>query len=142
MAGAFDLKTLDGKTVHITDYDGNFVFTDPGYANKPVLFFFFGTRCPYCAREIPQVISLVKQHKIKTIGIQAQFPVSDASLRRFVKRKGINFQVLNAKDGNKLVKYLIRRRMWVGGVPYYVWVDKYGNLEPTDLNGVLEKIGR
>jgi len=139
--GSFDLKTLNNTTVHISDFDGNLIFTDPQYAKQPVLFFFFGTRCPFCAREIPQVIDLVKAHKLKAIGIQAQFPVDDRVLKRFIEQEGFNFDVITAKDGNKLVKYLMKRRMWVGGVPYYVLVDKYGNLEPTDLDAILEKVG-
>ncbi len=138
--GTFNLKTLNNKTVHITDFEGNLVFSDPQYAKQPVLFFFFGTRCPFCAREIPQVIKLVKEGKLKAIGIQAQFPVDDQTLKKFVKQEGFNFDVIASKDGNKLVKYLMKRRMWVGGVPYYVLVDKYGNLEPTDLDAILEKV--
>ena len=138
--GTFNLKTLNNKTVHITDFEGNLVFTDPQYAKQPVLFFFFGTRCPFCAREIPQVIKLVKEGKLNAIGIQAQFPVDDEVLKKFVQQEGFNFDVIASKDGNKLVKYLMKRRMWVGGVPYYVLVDKYGNLEPTDLEAILEKV--
>jgi len=138
--GAFDLKTLNNMTVHITDFDGNLIFNDPQYAKQPVLLFFFGTRCLFCAREIPQVIKLIKEGKLKAIGIQAQFPVDDGVLKKFVQQEGFNFDVITAKDGNKLVKYLMKRRMWVGGVPYYVLVDKYGNLEPTDLDAILEKV--
>ncbi len=138
--GTFNLKTLNNKTVHITDFEGNLVFTDPQYAKQPVLFFFFGTRCPFCAREIPQVIKLVKKGKLNAIGIQAQFPVDDEVLKKFVQQEGFNFDVIASKDGNKLVKYLMKRRMWAGGVPYYVLVDKYGNLEPTDLEAILEKV--
>ncbi len=140
--GTFNLKTLNNKIVHITDFEGNLVFTDPQYAKQPVLFFFFGTRCPFCAREIPQVIKLVKEGKLNAIGIQAQFPVDDEVLKKFVQQEGFNFDVIASKDGNKLVKYLMKRRMWAGGVPYYVLVDKYGNLEPTDLDAILEKYGK
>jgi hypothetical protein len=35
----------------------------------------------------------------------------------------------------------MKRGMWAGGVPYYIWIDKYGNLEPIDLDTLLEKIG-
>lgn len=137
----YNLKTINANTIHIDNFDGNFIFTDAQYTKQPVLFFFFGTRCPFCDKEIPRVIKLVKEGKLKVIGIQAQFPVSDRVLKKFMQQKGFNFEVTAAKDGNKLVKYLIKHRMWIGGVPYYVLVDKYGNLEPTDLDAILEKVG-
>ncbi len=140
-AGDFDLKTLEGKTIHINNYEGNFLFEDKNYEKQPLLFFFFGTRCPFCEKEIPQVVDMVRAGKLKVIGIQAQMPVTDHELAEFVKSRDIKFDVLKAKEGNRLVRYLMNRGMWAGGVPYYIWIDKYGNLEPIDLDTLLEKIG-
>ena len=140
-AGDFYLKTLHDRTIHITDFGGNFLFQDKQYEKQPLLFFFFGTKCPFCEKEIPEIVNLVNKRKLKVIGIQAQVPVSDHELAKFVKNRGMDFEVLKAKEGGRLVKYLMKRGMWVGGVPYYVWVDKYGNLEPGNLDAVLEKAG-
>ncbi len=136
----FKLNTLTHKTINIRDFDGNLLFNEDRYKNKNLLFFFFGTRCPYCEKEIPQIINLVKEDKIKVIGVQAQEQISDQELKKFVLKKRINFDVLNTKDANKIVKYLQNRRLWVGGVPYYIWCDKFGNLEPLDITEVFAKM--
>ncbi len=138
--GNFDLKTLEGNTIHIRNLDGNFIFTDKKYAKRPVLLFFFGTRCPYCERDIPRVAKLAADKKIAVVGIQAQFPVNDEILEEFAHQEDIDFAVLSSKDGDRLVRYLQKRKMWLGGVPYYILIDKYGNLEPTDLETVLERL--
>ena len=136
----FKLNTLSHKSINIKDFEGNLLFQEEKYKNKNLLFFFFGTRCPYCEKEIPQIINLVKKYKIKVIGIQAQGYISDQELKKFVLKKQINFDVLNAKDGYKIVRYLQSRRLWVGGVPFYIWCDKFGNLEPLDITEVFVKV--
>jgi len=136
----FNLQSLKQKTIHIENFDGNFIFKDPFYSKQKVLFFFFGTRCPYCEKEIPDILALVNYKNLRVIGVHAQFPIENQKLQNFAKDKSINFDVLGYKDGEKLVRYLTRKGMWIGGVPYYVLVDKHGNLEPLDFNQVLEKI--
>ena len=136
----FSLHTIDGHTIHIEKLEGNLIFKDKTYAKKPVLFFFFGTRCPFCEREIPQVAKLYNQKKLQVIGVQAQLSVTDERLEEFAHEEDMDFEILTAKDANKLVHYLQKRKLWIGGVPYYVLVDKYGNLEPTDLDTILESI--
>ena len=134
------LQTLKNKSIHIVDFDGNLLFQDKGYRKKKVLFFFFGTRCPYCEKEIPQIVQMVSNSGLHVIGVQAQFPVSDRTLKKFIEKKRINFDVLSSKSGNRLVRYLQKRRLWVGGVPFYVLSDKFGNLEPLEITEVFEKL--
>jgi len=140
-AESFDFKTVDGKRIAVQNYDGNFVFADPKYKKGNLVFFFFGTKCPYCEIDIPKVEKLYKSGDVEVIGVEAQTRVDGAALHRFTKSKGITFPVVDKASGNRLVRYLDSRRMWAGGVPSYIWVDKFGNLEALDFKE-LSKIAQ
>ncbi len=137
-AQKFTLQTLEGKKISINNYEGNFIFEDDEYNKKNILLFFFGTKCPYCINDIPEVNTL-KDSNIKVIGIHAQYEIGDSALTSFIKTKGIKFDVLTYTEGDRLVDYLRRRDMWIGGVPYYVFIDPHGNLEPIELSKVKPK---
>ena len=132
-AGEYDLKTLGGKTIKMQNYDGNFVFEDPKYKKGNLVFFFFGTKCPYCEIDTPKVEKMVENGQIEVIGVEAQTKVDNSTLRRFVKKKGLQFAVLDRKSADRLINYLDSRRILPGTVPTYMWVDKYGNLEALDF---------
>lgn len=137
-AQKFTLQTLEGEKISINNYEGNFIFEDKKYKKKNILLFFFGTRCPYCIKDIPEV-NMLENSGIKVIGIHAQYEIEDSTLTNFVKTKGIKFDVLTYTEGDRLVDYLRRRDMWIGGVPYYVLIDPHGNLEPIELSQVKSK---
>ena len=132
-AGDFDLKTLKGASIHVRNIEGNLLFEDPAAKRGRLILFFFGTSCPYCEKEIPEIEALYRAGRVEVLGAEVQMPVGDAELKRFVKKKGISFRVLDKASGRALARYLLNRKVWIGGVPAYIWVDKYGNLEPMDL---------
>ncbi|MCH9814221.1 MAG: TlpA family protein disulfide reductase [Epsilonproteobacteria bacterium] len=137
----FRLETLQQNTIPISNYDGNLMIEDKAYKEKNILLFFFGTQCPYCIKEIPDINELdFENDNLKVIGIHAQHEISDNKLKAFVKKKGFVFEVLAFKDGMKIVEHLIARKMWIGGVPYHILIDKHGNLEPVELSEVLHKL--
>ncbi len=135
-----ELKTLNNDTIKITNYEGNFIFKDAKYYKKNILFFFFGTECPYCIKEIPEINKLeLEQNELKIIGIHAQYKIADKNLKHFIKEKKILFEILSNSSVLKIVNHLKKRKMWIGGVPYYVFIDAHGNLEPMDFKEVLKK---
>ncbi len=137
----FSLKTLTNRAINITNYEGNFLFTDNDYKNKEVLFFFFGKYCPYCLKETPYIIQIANKsaNNLKIIGIHAQNRIDNQTLGEFVKKQNMNFDVLTYADGMKLVRYLKKRSMWIGGVPFHVLVDRDGNLESLEFETVMKK---
>ncbi len=137
----FDLKTLANRSINITNYEGNFLFTDKDYKNKEILFFFFGTHCPYCIKEIPYIIKLSqkRENSLKVIGIHAQNKIDNKRLQRFVKKEKMDFDILTYQDGMKLVRYLQKRDMWIGGVPFHVIVDVDGNLESVEFENIMKR---
>jgi thiol-disulfide isomerase/thioredoxin len=138
---SFTLNTLTNRAINITNYEGNFLFTDEEYKNREVLFFFFGKHCPYCIKETPYIIELAKKrvNNLKIIGIHAQNRIDNKTLQEFVQKQKMNFDVLTYQEGMKLVRYLQKRSMWIGGVPFHVIVDRDGNLESVEFETLLKK---
>lgn len=127
-------KNINHKQLRINNLEGNFLFQDPDYKGEKVLLFFFGIECPYCLKELPDIITLSQY--IHVIGVHGQFNISDAKLKKFAALKGVHFPILDAQTTQKLIQYLSSRHMWLGSVPYHIMIDKYGNLEPIELEEI------
>jgi thiol-disulfide isomerase/thioredoxin len=139
-AEKFNFKTLSHSEINITNFEGNFVFEEQEYKNKTVLLLFFGTKCPYCIKEIPEIIQYNHDiDNLKVIGIHAQHQITNKKLKKFIDENGIDFPVLKYNSGMKLVRYLKEKGMWLGGVPYHIAIDKHGNLEPIDFGEIAQK---
>jgi len=88
-APAFTLKTIDGKTVSLSDYKG-----------KAVLVNFWATWCGPCKLEMPWLIDLQKKYAAKgftVLGI-SEDDTSPAQVSAFAKQMGVNYPVLIASD--------------------------------------------
>ncbi len=139
-AQTIKLKTLKNETLNITNYEGNFIFEDAKYNKKNILLFFFGTNCHYCIKEIPDINKLNKNRTdLEVLGIHAEYEISDKKLKTFIKDKNIKFEVFSYIDGITWVKYLKSINMWIGAVPFYVLIDKHGNLEAMEFLEVMSK---
>ncbi len=137
----FTWHTLNDKTIHIQNIEGNLLFKEKPYAQKKVLLFFFGTQCPYCEQEIPQIEKLAREKKIAVIAIQAQVPIDDDRLEEFANEEDMDhIEILRVKDGDSFINYLNKRGLWMGAVPYHILIDKYGNLEVTTLPSVIKTL--
>ena len=51
----------------------------------------------------------------------------------------MDFDILTYQDGMKLVRYLQKRGMWIGGVPFHVVVDLDGNLESVEFENIIKR---
>jgi peroxiredoxin len=88
-APAFELKSLDGKTVRLADYRG-----------KAVLLNFWATWCQPCKIEMPWFVEL--QNKYGSEGLQvvgiAMDDASEQDIAKFAKDMGVNYPVLIGKE--------------------------------------------
>ncbi len=78
------LKTIEGRTVRLSDYRG-----------KVVLINFWATWCPPCRAEIPDLVKFQKEYGkdgLQIIGITYP-PEQRARVRRFTRRLKINYPV-------------------------------------------------
>jgi peroxiredoxin len=92
----FELKSIDGKTVHLSDYKG-----------KAVLLNFWATWCPPCKIEMPWFVDLQKQYGaqgLQVVGVAMDDDADKqaAKIGEFVKEMNLNYVVLlgNEKVGD------------------------------------------
>lgn len=85
----FELKSLDGKNVKLSDYRG-----------KAVLLNFWATWCEPCKLEMPWIVDLNKKYGpqgLVTLGV-AMDDSSEADIAKFAKDMGVNYPVLLGKE--------------------------------------------
>lgn len=84
-AADFDLKTLEGKSIKLSDYKDKIVLID-----------FWATWCAPCRKGIPDLVELQKEYKDKlvVIGISLDQQNTIKQLKPFIKDYGINYPVV------------------------------------------------
>jgi peroxiredoxin len=85
----FALQSLDGKTIHLSDFRG-----------KAVLLNFWATWCQPCKIEMPWFADLQKQYGpegLQVIGV-AMDEASPEDIGKFAKDLGVNYPVLVGKE--------------------------------------------
>ena len=109
----FALESLDGKTVHLSDFRG-----------KAVLLNFWATWCEPCKIEMPWFAELQRQYGaqgLEILGIAMDDSDKD-TIAKFAKDLGVNYPVLLGKEG-------VGDRY--GGVPYLpnsFYIDRAGTV--------------
>ncbi len=86
----FALASLEGKTVHLSDYRG-----------KAVLLNFWATWCQPCKIEMPWFVELQKQYGpqgLQVVGIAVDEDASEEDLSKFAKNLGVNYPILVGKE--------------------------------------------
>ncbi len=89
----FALKTLEGKTVKLSDYKGKIIIID-----------FWATWCPPCRKGIPDLIELQKTYSkdLVVVGISLDQERTLKDLKPFIENYGINYPVVLGNE--KVVK--------------------------------------
>lgn len=84
-AAEFELKTLEGKSVKLSDYQGKIVIVD-----------FWATWCAPCRKGVPDLVELQKEYKdnLVVIGISLDQQNTIKDLNPFIKNYGINYPVV------------------------------------------------
>lgn len=136
-ADKMTFKTTKNEFIQININDGVFDFVNLKYHNKDTLLFFFGSHCPVCAGDMPDIKRLSREGNLKIIGIHGQDFIGDPALKDFVKKDRLNFDVLSFSDDINLINNIKSRGMWSGEVPLYVLVDKKGNLKVVKFSEII-----
>ena len=88
----FSVTTLLGKNINLSDFKGKFVFVD-----------FWGTWCPPCIAEIPNINNLfskVSRDKLEIIGLAGSNRDNEESLQKFITENNMKYH--NALASNQL----------------------------------------
>jgi thiol-disulfide isomerase/thioredoxin len=120
-APEFELKALDGKTVHLKDYRG-----------KAVLLNFWATWCVPCKEEMPWLVAFQKQYGPKGLVILGiAMDASAAPVRKFADKMELNYPVLIGAQE-------IADKYYVKGLPASIFIDRNGRI--TDqLHGAASR---
>jgi len=89
VAPDFELRSLDGKQVRLSDYRG-----------KAVLLNFWATWCAPCKIEMPWFVDLQKQYAsqgLQVIGV-AMDDSGEETIAKFAQQMGVNYPVLIGKE--------------------------------------------
>lgn len=130
---------VSGKPVDFTWEENGKTITFSEYTkNKVVLINFWGTWCPPCRKEIPDIITLYNDYKNKdlvVVGIALERDPSTAvqKVKDYAEKNGINY--INFADTKQELA------MAYGGiqaVPTTFIVDKYGSITET-IVGMRDK---
>ena len=89
IAPDFELKSLEGKTVRLSDYKG-----------KAVLLNFWATWCGPCKIEMPWFVELQKQYAaqgLEVLGV-AMDDSGEETIAKFAREMGVNYPILVGKE--------------------------------------------
>ncbi len=119
----FSLKSVEGKTIKLSDYKGKVVIID-----------FWATWCGPCRRGIPDLVSIQKEFKddLVIIGISLDAEKTIKDVPGFVKSYSINYPIVYGDE--KVV-------MAYGGIqsiPTAFVIDKKGNVVDRHI-GLVSK---
>ena len=119
----FSLKSVDGKTVKLSDYKGKVVIID-----------FWATWCPPCRKGIPDLISIQNEFKDKVviIGISLDREKTIKDVPGFVKSYGINYPVVYGDDK------VATDYGGIQSIPTAFVIDKNGNIADSHV-GLTDK---
>ena len=81
----FELSTLDGEVIRLSDYLGKIVIVD-----------FWTTWCAPCRMAIPELIELQNEYRddLIIIGISLDQPYTQQNLKPFIEGFGINYPIV------------------------------------------------
>lgn len=131
----FKLAMLDGSEFYLSDFSG-----------KVVMLNFWGTWCPPCRKEIPDLVNLQKKYNkdgLEIVGITLTSG-SAADIQKFVDEKKINYTVLtNIKDGEtEQVTFLYGQAIGqqISSIPTTLIIDREGYIVKGYLGPRSEEV--
>jgi cytochrome c biogenesis protein CcmG/thiol:disulfide interchange protein DsbE len=109
----FSLKSVDGKTIKLSDYKGKVVIID-----------FWATWCPPCRKGIPDLISIQNEFKsdVVIIGISLDGAQTIKEVPGFIKDYAINYPVVYGDEN------VIKAYGGITSIPTAFVIDKKGNV--------------
>jgi peroxiredoxin len=108
----FSLYTTDDEKISSSEFK-----------DKSLILFFWTTWCPFCRRAIYKLNEIypeLKNSDIQLLGINVGEPKE--KVKNFLKSYNVEFKVLLDKEGEVASSY------WVFGVPYYIFINKKGDI--------------
>ncbi|MBV9671053.1 MAG: TlpA family protein disulfide reductase, partial [Acidobacteriales bacterium] len=128
-APEFELPSLDGKSVKLSDYKG-----------KAVVLNFWATWCTPCKVEMPWLVDLEKKYQgqgVEIVGISMD-DLSRDKVKSFTREMGLNYPVLMGKESAKNEEMLEEHYGGLEGLPTTFYIDRSGKIVET-VEGLISK---
>lgn len=125
LAPDFQLSSLDGQTISLSDFRGN-----------PVLLNFWATWCGPCQYEMPFLQELYEDEEWSQKGLvilTVDIGEHPAKVKYFVEGLSLSFMVLLDIDQDVALKYNIR------AIPTTFFIDKDGIIQETKIGAFTDK---
>ncbi len=125
LAPDFTLKSLDGKTIRLSDFRG-----------RAVVLNFWASWCPPCRQEMPalqRVYEAYQSQGVEVIAVNATSQDTLSSAQGFIQSNGLTFMVLLDEQGD--VQSMYR----VSGLPTTVFIDRDGVIRYWIVGGPLSE---
>ena len=110
VAPDFDLKTVDGRAVKLSDYRGQVVLLNT-----------WATWCPPCRAEMPQLEAYYREHQSEGFVVLAvNSEESSETVAAFLQSQDFTFPVVLDPEGTVMSHYAVR------GLPTSFFIDRKG----------------
>jgi cytochrome c biogenesis protein CcmG, thiol:disulfide interchange protein DsbE len=98
VAPDFELKTLDGKTIRLSNLKG-----------KKVILNFWATWCPPCRAEMPEMQHFYEKHQkeVEILAVNLTSQDSKEKIGPFIEKYGLKFPIVLDEKGEVLLMYEI-----------------------------------
>jgi len=93
------LPQLSGKRIDGTPIESG------QYRGKPLLIEFWGTWCPVCRQQAPNIARVARKYPVLTIAVNSG---SDAHIQDYMKQEGVRYPVLNDPYGQLAARFKIK----------------------------------
>ncbi len=116
------VSTLNVPLFNAQDINGKWHSADEWLGKKPTVINFWGTWCPPCRREIPDLVKLYDEYKGKGVEL-ISLAVNDSpdKVKEFAAANKMDWLLLMAED-QILIDYKA-----TNGIPTTIFIDKEGN---------------
>ena len=96
------------------------------FKGKYVLLDFWGLGCKPCLMAIPEMVKIQEKYLDKLVIVGVNDEIWVEKLDDYVKAEKINYPIVHCKDFMKIYKIFSKDEFY--GFPYYVLLDKEGNI--------------
>jgi cytochrome c biogenesis protein CcmG/thiol:disulfide interchange protein DsbE len=121
-APEFELASLNGQPVHLSDYKGH-----------PVLINYWATWCPPCREELPLIQSRHEKYSSDLVVLAINAGEDMATVENYIKTKGFTFPVLLDPE------WKAEALFGIFAYPTSVFIDRNGIIQAKYVGGLNEK---
>jgi peroxiredoxin len=118
VAPGFSMKTIDGDTISLSDYQG-----------KPVVLNFAASWCGPCEAEAPVLAKMYDKYKDQVIFLGVAVKDNEDSQRAFATKHGLAFPIGLDPGGDIVYSYQKAGKVSISGIPTTFFINKDGLIE-------------